>query len=83
MRTSVLISGFACLALLYGCTSSVSEDVMHRAEGAAPLTDPAKDAELKLIPPMAKRVPETITQVNRTRIDPYHWMKDENWQDVM
>lgn len=34
-------------------------------------------------PPSAKRVPETITQVERTRIDPYHWMKDENWQQVM
>lgn len=34
-------------------------------------------------PPSAKRVAETITQVDRTRIDPYHWMKDENWQQVM
>ena len=35
------------------------------------------------LPPQAKRVPETIDQVGRTRTDPYHWMKDENWQQVM
>lgn len=34
-------------------------------------------------PPSAKRVPETISQIGRTRTDPYHWMKDENWQQVM
>lgn len=36
-----------------------------------------------LSPPQAKRLPETINQIGRTRTDPYHWMKDENWQAVM
>ncbi|WP_367187578.1 S9 family peptidase [Henriciella sp.] len=35
------------------------------------------------VPPAAKRDPFTIEQVGRTRTDPYHWMKDENWQQVM
>lgn len=34
-------------------------------------------------PPSAQRVPETIQQAGRTRTDHYHWMKDENWQQVM
>lgn len=31
----------------------------------------------------AKRVDFEITQVGRTRNDPYHWLKDEAWQEVM
>ena len=34
-------------------------------------------------PPRAARKPVTIEQVGRTRTDPYHWLKDENWQAVM
>ncbi|MFN4225811.1 MAG: S9 family peptidase [Hyphomonas sp.] len=34
-------------------------------------------------PPVAARVSHEITQLGRTRNDPYHWLKDENWQDVM
>ena len=34
-------------------------------------------------PPVAKRVDAEITQVGRTRVDPYHWMKDDAWQEVM
>ena len=34
-------------------------------------------------PPVARREPRTITQLGRTRIDYYAWMKDENWQAVM
>ena len=37
----------------------------------------------KRTPPRAKREPKTIDQAGRTRTDPYHWMKDENWQMVM
>ena len=33
--------------------------------------------------PAAKRVDFEITQVGRTRVDPYHWMKDDGWQEVM
>ncbi|MEO1306197.1 MAG: prolyl oligopeptidase family serine peptidase, partial [Pseudomonadota bacterium] len=38
---------------------------------------------MSLTPPIAKRELETIEQVGRTRVDPYHWMKDDNWQQVM
>ena len=34
-------------------------------------------------PPVAKKVPKTITQLGRTRSDDYAWMKDDNWQKVL
>ncbi|HWA00556.1 MAG TPA: S9 family peptidase [Caulobacterales bacterium] len=34
-------------------------------------------------PPAARREPFSITQLGRTRVDDYHWMKDDNWQNVM
>ena len=36
-----------------------------------------------LVPPMAQRIDHEITQLGRTRNDPYTWLKDENWQEVM
>lgn len=33
--------------------------------------------------PVAPRAPKTIEQLGRTRVDPYQWLKDENWQQVM
>ncbi|MDP1555522.1 MAG: hypothetical protein Q8L84_08695, partial [Hyphomonas sp.] len=34
-------------------------------------------------PPVAARVDHEITQLGRTRNDPYNWLKDDNWQEVM
>lgn len=34
-------------------------------------------------PPVASRAPKKIEQLGRTRVDPYRWLKDENWQQVM
>ena len=36
-----------------------------------------------MIPPSPRRVPHTITQLDRVRQDDYAWMKDENWQKVL
>ena len=33
--------------------------------------------------PVAKKIPVTIEQLGRTRVDDYHWMKDDNWQAVL
>jgi oligopeptidase B len=35
------------------------------------------------MPPVAKKVPHTVTQLGRTRTDDYAWIKDDNWQQVM
>ncbi len=34
-------------------------------------------------PPVAPKIPRTITQLGRTRTDDYAWLKDDNWQQVM
>ncbi len=33
--------------------------------------------------PIAPRIDREITQLGRVRNDPYHWLKDENWQELM
>ncbi|MCQ9156014.1 S9 family peptidase [Acidomonas methanolica] len=34
-------------------------------------------------PPSPRREPKTVTQLGRSRVDEYGWMKDENWQQVL
>ncbi len=35
------------------------------------------------VPPIAKKVPKTITQLGRIREDEYQWIKDDRWQEVL
>ncbi|WP_420471957.1 S9 family peptidase [Brevundimonas sp. FT23042] len=35
------------------------------------------------VPPVARKIPVTIEQLGRTRVDDYQWMKDDNWQQVL
>ncbi|GBQ72291.1 oligopeptidase B [Ameyamaea chiangmaiensis NBRC 103196] len=35
------------------------------------------------VPPRPRRDDHTIEQLGRVRADPYHWMKDDNWQAVL
>ena len=37
----------------------------------------------KSTPPVAARKPHAATHHNITREDPYHWLRAENWQEVM
>jgi len=77
MRNSSLLAGVAAAAILSGCTMTDKNTPASAPAPAAeaPATVPA--------PPVAKRVDFEITQVGRTRVDPYHWMKDDAWQEVM
>ncbi|MEL6862256.1 MAG: S9 family peptidase [Pseudomonadota bacterium] len=84
MRSTHVFAGLASLSVIAACTSTATTpSAPVLVEATAAETDPAKDTELTLTPPVAKREPLTIEQVGRTRIDPYNWMKDENWQQVM
>jgi len=82
MRFSFLLAGAASLVLVSGCATTNVETEPVIVD-TPPLTVEAEDTSVKLTPPIAKRDPKTIEQVGRTRIDPYNWMKDENWQQVM
>src|SRR5262245_8724094 len=52
------------------------------ATTALALASCAKDKPMPT-PPVAKKEPKTITQLGRTRVDDYAWMKDDNWQKVL
>ncbi|MEO1189319.1 MAG: S9 family peptidase, partial [Pseudomonadota bacterium] len=83
MRSTLFLAGAASLALMTGCVSTVNLETEPAVVDTPPVTAEAEDAIVKLTPPVAKRVPKTIEQVGRTRVDPYNWMKDDNWQQVM
>ncbi|MCR9270377.1 MAG: S9 family peptidase [Hyphomonadaceae bacterium] len=83
MRLSFLLTGAASLAILAGCNSTANLVTEPVIADAPPPIQTIEDTSVTLTPPIAKREPTTIEQVGRTRIDPYHWMKDENWQQVM
>jgi oligopeptidase B len=44
---------------------------------------PPVQAKAVPVPPVAKKVPKTITQLGRTREDEYQWIKDDRWQEVL
>ena len=83
MRLTFLMAGAASLALMAGCVSTANIETEPVIADTPPITEEAEDAIVKLTPPFAKREPKTIEQVGRTRVDPYNWMKDENWQQVL
>ena len=75
MRQPVVIFGIIATSLVGGCslTSSLFSDM------------PAAKTENHTIPspPRAQRISHPITQLGRTRDDVYHWLRDDNWQEVM
>lgn len=78
MRLAANLAGLlAATTLLTGCMT-VSEDTDTSAALAADTP-----AATMPVPPMAQRIDHEITQLGRTRNDPYTWLKDENWQEVM
>lgn len=82
MNISKLLAGAASLAILSNCTTQDTTPREPVTVDTPPITE-AEDTSVTMTPPIAKREPVTIEQVGRTRTDPYHWMKDDNWQQVM
>ena len=80
MRLSLLMISAAAVAISTGCT--MTETSSQKAQTAAPIPENSPVTS-QPAPPVAARVDHEITQVGRTRNDPYNWMKDENWQEVM
>ena len=88
MRLKFLLATAAGVALLAGCTTQtgateLSDNMTESAASTPQAVDAEETVSTALTPPTAKREPVTIEQVGRTRTDPYQWMKDENWQQVM
>ncbi|NET91634.1 MAG: hypothetical protein F6K45_26820 [Kamptonema sp. SIO1D9] len=79
MRLSSLLVGAASAALLAGCASTANIETDPVVVDTPPLQTESEEPSVTLTTPVAKRELTTIEQVGRTRVDPYHWMKDENW----
>lgn len=75
MRLSFLLASAATAGLQTG--STMTETKLTETVAEIPAATPTPQ------PPVADRIDHEITQVNRTRNDPYNWMKDDNWQEVM
>lgn len=74
MRLAAHVAGLVAATTLFsGCM--MTKDTAEPATLTAASTLPA--------PPVAARIDHEITQLGRTRNDPYNWLKDENWQEVM
>lgn len=43
---------------------------------------PAQDRTAP-VPPVARKIPKTIEQLGRVRVDEYQWLKDVRWQEVL
>jgi len=71
---TVLTAIAAASTLMTGCQNLTTE---------TPSPSLAAPAAALPAPPVAPRIDHEITQLGRTRNDPYNWLKDENWQDVM
>lgn len=72
MRPSLILFSIVVSLLACGCslTSSLFSDM------------PAAKTD-KPTPPRAQRIEHPMTQLGRSRNDVYHWLRDENWQEVM
>ncbi|KCZ99890.1 S9A family peptidase [Hyphomonas polymorpha PS728] len=78
MRLAANLAGLmAATTLLTGCMT-----VNEETDTSAALVADTPAASWPA-PPVAQRIDHEITQVGRTRNDPYNWLKDENWQEVM
>lgn len=78
MRLYASLAGLLAAATLFtGCTTLTDE-----TETVASLIADVPAAEVPPVP-VAPRIDHETVQVGRTRNDPYHWLKDENWQEVM
>ena len=78
----------AAIFLIAGCTATAPSmpDRVSATDTALTGTDTLETADMPdpmPAPPVAKREPVTIEQLGRTRTDPYHWIRDDNWQEVM
>ncbi len=82
-----ILIGFA-LSFLVACDSGSSPEALQSepdpAMTATTSSSPSLlDRALSLTPPTIEARPVTIEQLGRTRIDPYAWLRDDNWQQVM
>ena len=71
---TILLSSSA--VLLAACGGNLEQRNQLNTETTQTMAD-------TIAPPVAKRIDKVTEQVGRTRTDPYAWIRDDNWQEVM
>ncbi|NDY96820.1 S9 family peptidase [Wenzhouxiangella limi] len=86
----VLSLASACVALVFLTAAEPgAADEPTRSNPKAEMTDtrtttsPLIERALSFTPPTIQARPVTIEQLGRERVDPYAWLRDDNWQQVM
>ena len=73
-----LMVAVSSIALAFGLSSCQT----NAPEKAVPAKNQTTMTET-ISPPVAQRIDKVTEQVGRTRTDPYAWLRDDNWQQVM
>ncbi|MEL6868771.1 MAG: S9 family peptidase [Pseudomonadota bacterium] len=84
-RFTVALS-VATVALLVACgerTNHPAGDSMDTSETSSGAAVAAPFSALNAKPPVADQRPEIIEQHTVKRVDPYSWLRDGNWQEVL
>ena len=66
---------------LAACVHSPEVDEMNSVSNSAKESLSVMSSTAQ--PPSAQRIDKVTEQVGRTRVDPYAWLRDDNWQEVM
>ncbi|MEE4639685.1 MAG: S9 family peptidase [Wenzhouxiangella sp.] len=85
-----LLLASACIALAFPTAGEAgAADEPTRSKEKAEMTNtstatsPLIERALSFTPPIIQARPVTIEQLGRERVDPYAWLRDDNWQQVM
>jgi len=87
IRTLLAATSIIALANCANLNSSVPTEAETKPQEAMTDTSSPKrtmvDTSNWPTPPIANRIDKITEQVGRTRTDPYAWIRDDNWQEVM
>ncbi len=88
--SGVALLASACIALVFltaGESGAADEPIRSNAKtvmtDTSTATSPLIERALSFTPPTIQARPVTIEQLGRERVDPYAWLRDDNWQQVM
>jgi oligopeptidase B len=83
-RNALRLAGACLLAsTLIACSQDEGKSDTMRDRDTAAIGKAAFEAQRSVQAPAAERRMETFTQHGETREDPYHWLRDDNWQQVL
>lgn len=86
IRPGAMITALILAVILAGCTAENDKEfhMNDEKQAADPAIGRAAFANAANIEaPGAEKRPHEVTQHGETRVDAYHWLRDDNWQKVL